>query len=61
MKMDECNKTLIKDYINTLINENKVMKEFIRDIYKNWDCDQDAHKYNTPCRACEAEKILKWL
>jgi hypothetical protein len=24
------------------------------DFAANWDCDSDAHKYNTPCRKCES-------
>lgn len=31
---------------------------FARSIRDNWDCDADAHKYGTPCRCCEAEKLL---
>lgn len=26
----------------------KEMQDFISDIYKMWDCDNDAHKYNAP-------------
>lgn len=37
---------------------NLRMWEFIKDVAVNWDCDNDAHKYGTPCRSCEAEKIL---
>jgi hypothetical protein len=32
--------------------------DFIKDIESNWDCDKDAHKYNTLCRCCEAKKLL---
>ena len=32
--------------------------EFVRDCAENWDCDEDSHKYNTPCRMCEAMKIM---
>lgn len=39
----------------------KTLKDFARDIRDNWDCDDDSHRYNTPCRACEAEKLLKTL
>lgn len=34
------------------------LQEFARDIRDNWDCDEDAHRYGTRCRCCEAEKIL---
>ena len=35
----------------------KVM-EFVRDVATNWDHDEDAHKYGTLCRVCEAEELL---
>lgn len=31
--------------------------EFVKECYRSWDCDEDAHKYNTLCRSCEAEKL----
>lgn len=31
----------------------KAHKTFLL-IEKNFDCDRDAHKYQTPCRACQA-------
>lgn len=33
-------------------------KEVLRDIATNFDCDQDAHKYKTTCRACAATEAL---
>jgi len=45
--------------VDELVEERKGFKDFIRDCYMNWDCDDDAHKYNTTCRACEAEKLIK--
>lgn len=44
-----------------LRKENARLKEFIKDINENWDCDIDAHRYNTICRACEAGKLLNAL
>lgn len=35
----------------------KELVEFARDCAKNWDCDSDAHRYNTLCRKCEAQKL----
>lgn len=43
-------------YIQSCLNK---AKKFLKDIKDNYDCDQDSHKYNTGCRACEAEKLLK--
>ena len=34
------------------------LEEFARDMAENWDCDDDAHKYGTRCRACAALEIL---
>ncbi len=31
---------------------------FARDCAENWDCDNNAHCYHTPCRKCEAKKAL---
>ena len=33
------------------------LREYIRDCAENWDCDTDSHKYNLPCRKCEAQKL----
>jgi hypothetical protein len=39
------------------------MLAFIKNIRDNYDCDQDAHKYQCGCgcRCCEAAKILSEL
>lgn len=34
---------------------------FIRNISTGFDCDEDAHRYKTYCRCCEAEKLLAKL
>lgn len=33
-------------------------REFARDISRNYDCDNDAHRYGTSCRCCDAEELL---
>lgn len=33
------------------------LMDFTRNIETNYDCDGDAHKYNTNCRACAARKL----
>ena len=38
--------------------EINILRSFVQDCKVNWDCDSDAHKYGTRCRACEAEKLL---
>jgi hypothetical protein len=34
------------------------LESFARDCANNWDCDSDAHKYNTGCRSCAAQALL---
>jgi hypothetical protein len=34
------------------------LEDFVRDCRDNHDHREDAHKYNTPCFVCEAEKLL---
>jgi hypothetical protein len=46
-------------YIEELEKTNKELRDFIEDLYTSWDCDADAHKHNTLCRACEAKKIIE--
>jgi len=36
----------------------KELEAFVNDCATNWDCDNDGHRYNTPCRRCNAEKLL---
>lgn len=36
----------------------KCAVDFAENIRDGWDCDSDSHRYNTPCRCCEAEKLL---
>lgn len=37
------------------------VESFIQNIATGFDCDSDAHKYNTYCRCCEAQKLLEKL
>jgi hypothetical protein len=46
---------IVNDELATLAPE---LYEFARDCRDNWDCDADAHRYCTLCRACEAERIV---
>lgn len=38
--------------------ELDALRSFARDVRDNYECDSDAHKYGTRCRACEAAKVL---
>lgn len=38
----------------------KAMRELV-DVRDSWDCDEDGHKYNTGCRKCDADNLLKEL
>ncbi len=35
-----------------------LLEDFVRECRDNFDCDEDAHKHHTFCRACEAAKLL---
>ena len=48
-------------HLSEMIEKNEEiesLQEFVRDCRDNWDCDEDAHKHGTPCRSCEAKKLL---
>lgn len=32
-------------------------RETLRDFAENYDCDSDAHRYGTTCRACDAKAV----
>jgi hypothetical protein len=34
------------------------IEQFILAISNDFDCDADAHRYNTLCRSCEAQNLL---
>ena len=38
--------------------ERDRLRDFIRNVADNYDCDEDAHTYNTGCRVCDARAIL---
>lgn len=35
------------------------VRRFIRDVATNWDHDEDGHRYQTGCRVCAAEALLR--
>jgi hypothetical protein len=35
-----------------------VLTRFALNVRDGWDCDEDAHRHRTPCRCCEAEKLV---
>ncbi len=35
-----------------------LLENFVRECRDNFDCDEDAHKHHTLCRACEAAKLF---
>ena len=52
----------LKNLIKYSDEDIKPLLSFLREINSNWDCDEDAHRYNTICRCCDAEKTLnEWL
>jgi len=34
------------------------LRSFVQDVADSFDCDGDAHEHGTPCRRCEARKLL---
>lgn len=36
----------------------KRLEEFVRSCANNFDCDNDAHKWSTQCRACDAQRLI---
>lgn len=36
----------------------KRLAAFAKDVRDNYDCDNDAHRHGTTCRACEAGHVL---
>lgn len=44
--------------INFLLTQLDEAHEALRSIRDNYDCDSDAHKYNTECRCCLAFEVL---
>jgi hypothetical protein len=34
------------------------MATFVASCATNYDCDDDAHRYNTQCRVCDAWKLI---
>ena len=56
-----CEKHPIREYenqITALRSKVEELREVIRDIASNYDCDRDAHKYGTVCRRCSALAAL---
>ena len=47
-----------QDEIRKIVVKVEEMETFISKVYNDFDCDSDAHRYNTTCRCCEAKKIL---
>ncbi|MCK5611505.1 hypothetical protein KAR91_57070 [Candidatus Pacearchaeota archaeon] len=42
-----------------LTEQVKSYKNALTEIWNDFDCDSDAHKYNTTCRCCLAKKTIK--
>ena len=56
-----CQAKLIKEKKLGLNNKDNIIKEllsFVNDVAHNFDCDEDGHKYQTGCRACNANELL---
>ena len=58
---DQINNDCRKEYLKELVGIVAEMEKFVKDCRDSWDCDNDAHKYGTTCRSCEAKKILSLI
>jgi len=47
-----------KDILRDMAAKVSNMEDFIKDCRDDFDCDKDAHKYGTMCRACAALRLL---
>jgi hypothetical protein len=45
--------------LNAANDRIKRLEEFARTIKNDFDHDEDAHRYGTTCRVCDAEDLLK--
>ena len=39
-------------------SRTKELEAFVINCRDDFDCDEDAHKYGTTCRACSAKKLI---
>lgn len=53
------NFSLRKKRNKILMARIKELENFVVNVRDNWDCDNDAHKYGTICRSCDASELLK--
>jgi hypothetical protein len=49
----------IERELNAAQQRIKRLEEFARTIENDFDHDEDAHRYGTTCRVCDAEDLLK--
>ena len=60
-ELNAANEMFRKLNIHTLnlVDRIKRLEEFARNIENDFDHDEDAHRYGTTCRVCDAEDLLK--
>ena len=47
-----------KDDVKRLAERVRKLEWFVIECRDDFDCDHDAHRYNTTCRACAAAKLV---
>lgn len=47
-----------QDAVRAIAERVKALESFVQDCMDNFDCDHDAHHYNTTCRACAAAALM---
>ncbi len=51
-------KALADDEYRVTRAEVARLRSLLCEFRDNWDCDEDSHRYGTPCRVCEASAAL---
>ena len=47
-----------QDAVKKLAEKVRALERFVRECRDDFDCDSDAHRHKTTCRACAAATLL---
>ena len=47
-----------KQEVRRIAARVKKLEQFVNECRDDFDCDQDAHRYGTTCRACAAAELM---
>lgn len=48
----------LSEWLESKLLRLRDMQRVLEALRDDWDCDTDAHKYNTSCRCCLASRVL---